>query len=58
MHIFLALLQDAPAETTNYMYAGYAVIFIVLAIYLYSLAARNFKLRQDLETLSEIEKQP
>ena len=39
------------AETTNYMLAGYAVIFGTMALYLVSLAARWRKLRQDEQML-------
>ncbi len=48
-------IQDAPLETTNYMIAGYAVIFTVMLIYLVSLAVRNRNLKQDIEVLEEIE---
>lgn len=49
------LLQDGPAETTNFMIAGYAVIFGVMLIYLISLNVRRRNLRQDLEMLQELE---
>ena len=49
------LLQQGPAQTSNYMIAGYAVIFGVMAIYLASLAIRRRNLRRDLEVLKEIE---
>lgn len=49
------LLQDGPAETTNFMIAGYAVIFGVMLIYLISLNIRRRNLRQDLEMLQELE---
>jgi CcmD family protein len=42
-------------NTTNYLIAGYAVIFIVMALYLFSLWARQRNLQQDLETLQEVE---
>ncbi len=53
----MLLLQEAPLETTNYMVAGYAVIFIVMAIYLISLAIRSRNLQQDIQVLQEIEEQ-
>ncbi len=53
----LFLIQDAPLETTNYMIAGYAVIFTVMLIYLASLAIRSRNLKQDIEVLEEIEAQ-
>ena len=47
--------QEAPAETTAYMIAGYSVIFGVMLIYLASLLVRRKNLLRDLETLQEIE---
>jgi hypothetical protein len=41
------------AETTNYMLAGYIVIFGAMALYLVSLAARWRRLRQDEEMLEK-----
>jgi CcmD family protein len=52
----LFLLQDAPAETTGYMIAGYAVIFGLMLAYLVSLALRRRNLEQDLEVLEDLEK--
>lgn len=49
--------MEAPLETTAYMIGGYAVFFIVSAIYLASLIVRNRSLRRDLETLEELENQ-
>ena len=37
----------APPETTNYMIAGYIVIFSVMFIYVVSLFLRRRKLEQD-----------
>jgi hypothetical protein len=51
----MLFLQDAPANTVNYMIAGYVVIFGVILIYLISLAIRNRNLKQDLEVLEEVE---
>ena len=39
----------------KYMIAGYAVIFIVIAFYLVSLAVRFWNLHRDLKSLQEIE---
>jgi CcmD family protein len=47
------LFQDAPAITTNYMIAGYAVIFGVLLLYILSLVLRQNNLKKDLEVLQE-----
>ena len=55
--LILRLLQDAPAETTGYMIAGYAVIFGVMFIYLVSLMVRNRSLGQDLEVLQDLQQQ-
>ncbi len=46
--------QEPTPDTSGYMIAGYAVFFIVGAIYLVSLFVRNRNLRRDLETLEEI----
>jgi len=45
------------AETTNYMLAGYAVIFGVMALYLVSLADRWRRLRRDEQMLEGEEKE-
>jgi CcmD family protein len=52
----LFLLQEAPAETTSYMIAGYTVIFGVILLYLLSLYIRQRNLKQDLEILEEDQK--
>ena len=54
----LYLLQEAPAETTNYMIAGYTVIFGVMFLYLVSLYIRQRNLKQDLEVLEEEQIKP
>ena len=53
--LFSTLLQEGPANTTNYMIAGYAVIFGVMLIYLVSLLIRQRNLQKDLEVLEEIQ---
>lgn len=53
--IFSLFLQEAPAETTNFMIAGYAIIFGVMLIYLISLLVRKRNLEIDLEVLEEIQ---
>lgn len=45
----------APPETTNYMIAGYVVIFSVMAIYIVSLFLRRRKYEQDIKTLQELD---
>jgi hypothetical protein len=54
MHLF-HLLQESPANTTNYMIAGYAVIFGVMLIYLISIYVRRRNLKQELELLEELQ---
>ena len=44
-----------PIETTNYMIAGYAVIFGVMLVYLVSLFVRWRNLKQDVQILQELE---
>jgi hypothetical protein len=47
--------QETTLDTSGYMIAGYAVFFIVSAIYLISLYVRNRSLQRDLETLEELD---
>ncbi len=49
--------MQGPADTLNYMVAGYAVIFSVLVVYLASLVIRWRNLRQDKEMLEQMEKE-
>ena len=49
------LLETTP-DTSGYLIAGYAVAFIVMALYLVSLYIRTRNLNQDLNTLEEMEK--
>ena len=53
--LFSFFLQEGPANTTNFMIAGYAVIFGVMLIYLISLMVRQRNLQKDLEVLEEIQ---
>lgn len=46
--------MDSPANTWNYFYAGYAVIFFVMGVYLTSLIIRWRNLMLDIKTLKEI----
>ena len=43
-------------ETTNYLILGYVVFSAVMGLYLVSLFIRTRNLKQDLETLAELEK--
>jgi cell division protein FtsL len=45
------------AISIKYMLAGYAVILLVLAIYVVSLYARWQRLKHDLHTLKNLEEQ-
>lgn len=51
----MSIFQQATPDTTSYMIAGYAVIFSVLLLYLFSLFIRNRNLKRDLETLEELD---
>jgi len=53
----MLFLQDAPANTLNYMIAGYFVIFGVMLLYLISLSIRRRNLSQDLEILEDQDKE-
>lgn len=46
---------QAPADTTTFMIAGYAVIFGVMLLYVISLNIRKRNLERDMEVLQEIE---
>ncbi len=47
--------METTPDTSGYLIAGYAVFFIVSAIYLLSLYVRNRSLQRDLETLANLE---
>lgn len=47
--------MDGPANTLNYMIAGYTVIFVVLTAYIISLVVRFRNLHRDEELLHELE---
>ena len=48
--------QEATPDTSGYMIAGYAVAFIVMAIYVGSIYLRNRNLHQDMTMLEEMDK--
>ena len=50
-----SILQQAPAQTTNYMVAGYAVIFSIMFLYVLSLVLRTRRLKQELQMIEELE---
>lgn len=49
-------LQETAANTDGYMIAGFAVSFIVMALYVASIALRNRNLNRDLTLLEELDK--
>jgi hypothetical protein len=51
----MLFLQQGPAQTTNYMIAGYTVIFGVILFYVLSLYLRDRNLQRDLDTLQELD---
>ncbi|HSR47390.1 MAG TPA: hypothetical protein VLL77_05325 [Anaerolineales bacterium] len=48
------LLQDAPAETLNYMLLGFGVILGTIALYILSVWIRMRNTRRDLALLEEM----
>jgi hypothetical protein len=54
--LFSMMLQEGPAQTTNYMLIGYTVIFGSMLIYVISLYLRQRNLERDLELMKELEK--
>jgi hypothetical protein len=48
--------QEATPDTSGYMIAGYAVAFIVMALYVASIYLRNRNLNQDMSMLKEMDK--
>ncbi len=53
----ITMQAQGPAETSAYMIAGYAVIFIVMFLYLGSLTVRKRNLEQDIALLETLEKE-
>jgi hypothetical protein len=49
--------MEGPANTLNFMIAGYVVIFTVNIVYLASLVIRWRNLRQDQEMLEQIKEE-
>jgi hypothetical protein len=48
--------QEPTPDTSGYMIAGYAITFVVMAIYVASMYLRSRNLSQDMTTLQELEK--
>jgi hypothetical protein len=53
--MLISLIQQAPAETTRYMIAGYSVIFSIMLIYILSIFIRQRNLKRNLQILDEME---
>jgi hypothetical protein len=48
--------QEPTPDTSGYMIAGYAISFLVMALYVASIYLRHRNLNQDMDTLQELEK--
>ena len=48
--------QEATPDTSGYMIAGYAIAFLVMALYVASIYLRKRNLDQDMMILKEMEK--
>jgi CcmD family protein len=46
--------QGVIMDTMNYLFAAYAVIWLILAAYLFSIHSRESKLRADIEHIKEL----
>lgn len=51
------IFLQIPPNTSNYMIAGYVVIFTVLIVYLASLVLRFRNMHRDIELLEDLERQ-
>lgn len=49
------LLQQGPAETTDYLILGLAFVFVPMVLHLWSLRRREQRLRDDLALMDELE---
>ena len=47
--------QETTPDTSDYMIAGYAIAFLVMALYVASIYLRSRNLRRDMTTLEELE---
>lgn len=48
--------QESTPDTSGYMIAGYAISFLVMALYVASIYLRSRSLRQDMTLLEEMDK--
>jgi CcmD family protein len=44
---------DEDMNTMNYLFAAFVAVWLILAVYLYSIHSREKKLRQDVQRLKE-----
>ncbi len=42
-------------DTSNYMILGYAIAFVVMGIYVFSMYLRNANFKRDIETLESLD---
>ena len=49
--------QEATPDTSGYMIAGYALTFVILGLYVFSMILRNRNYQQDMSMLEEMEKE-
>jgi hypothetical protein len=47
--------QEATPDTSGYMIAGYAITFLVMALYVASIYLRSRNLNRDMTALNELE---
>jgi CcmD family protein len=47
---------EIPPDTSQYMIAGYAISFIVMLVYVFSLYLRSRNLKRDLSMLEEMDR--
>ena len=47
--------QETTPDTSGYMIAGYAITFLVMALYVASIYLRSRNLKQDMTILEEME---
>jgi hypothetical protein len=48
--------QEPTPDTSGYMIAGYAITFLVMALYVASMYLRSRNLQQDMTILQELDK--
>lgn len=47
--------EGQTPDTTSYLILGYAVIFLIMGIYLWSLKVRRTNLEKDLDVLKDLD---